>query len=72
MTWLDKLIQKLTLRSFYITFEWTDKEGNRIQSWQILHTVYNLNNSKQLLEFIRIKDKELKNYYITWFKELRR
>ncbi len=39
MTWLDKVIQKLTLRAFYITFEWTDKEGNRIQSWQILHTI---------------------------------
>jgi ribulose bisphosphate carboxylase small subunit len=70
MNWFKKFVYNLQKRTFYITFEWTDKEANRVQSWIILETPYNLNKRKDLHAFIMKNDKEKKDYYITWFKEL--
>lgn len=71
MNKFEKLVYKLLKRSYYITYEWTNEHGDRIQSWRIVDTTYNLNKAAYLLKFIKEHEDKLQGFYITWFKELK-
>lgn len=71
MNKFEKLVYKLLKRSYYITYEWTNEHGDRIQSWSIVDTTYNLNKAPYLLKFIKEHEDKLHGFYITWFKELK-
>lgn len=71
MNTFEKLVYKLLKHSYYITYEWTNEHGDRIQSWHVIETIYNLNKSKDLIKFIKEHEAKLPKFYITWFKELK-
>ena len=71
MSIFKNLVYKLLKRSYYITYEWTNEHGDRIQSWAIVDITYNLNKPAHLLKFIKEHETKLPKFYITWFKELK-
>lgn len=66
-----KFLYNIKKRKYYITFEWTDKHGNRVQSWRTIVTIYNLKIQYELLKFIGDMEKEMKEFYLTWFEEIK-
>ena len=66
-----KFLYNIKKRDYYITCEWTDKQGNRVQSWRTITSIYNLKLRHELLKFIAEMEKEMKDFYLTWFTEIK-
>lgn len=70
MNWFKKLIYNMSKRTYYIIYEWTDENENRIMSWSIAVTNKNLFKGDNLLTFIRNQEKVLKKFFLISIVEL--
>lgn len=67
-TTIEEVVGAPIVKGLY--YYYTFNQGHAVTSWRIERLTYNLDDPKQLLDFILQCERRYPNFYLTWWKKL--